>query len=59
MKLHNDIARCWDESCPWHLTCRRWTERQEPKDAMLSAVLTMRDSLLKRCEYRIPTEPNT
>jgi len=57
MILADDITRCADESCPWKHTCRRWTEREKSRSGNhLSTAQTMRDYLMKRCEYRIPTE---
>ena len=57
MILADDITRCSDESCPWKLTCRRWTERDQSRSGKYPPMAqTMRDYLMKRCEYRIPTE---
>jgi hypothetical protein len=58
MILADHVVRCFDDSCPWKQTCRRWTEREQSRfGGYLPRKETMRDYLLKRCEYRIPTEP--
>lgn len=58
MILADHVRRCYDDSCPWKETCRRWTEREQSRSGDPPAkAQTMRDYLLKRCEYRIPTEP--